>query len=100
MSKILYSADGFCENTYIFKLEDGHCFANCAFGDDWFTVYLVETLHSQRNKGECTRLLKALKDKAEEKGQQFRLFCPLNPTIEHICKKLNIEMIKDWKEEE
>lgn len=99
MNKILYSPYSFMENTFNFKLEGGHCLANCAMGDDWFTVYLVETLPNHRNKGECTRLLKALKDKAEEKGQEFRLFCPMNPIIEHICEKLNIEMIKEMEEE-
>lgn len=99
MSRILYTPCRLCENTFNFKLEDGHCVANCGIGDDWFTVYLVETPRAYRCKGECTRLLKALKDKAKEKGQQFRLFCPMNPIIEHICEKLNIEMIKDMEGE-
>lgn len=99
MSELLYAPCGFMKDTYNFKLEDGYCMANCAMGDDWFTVYLVETPQAQRSKGECKRLLKALKDTAEEKGQRFRLFCPMNPIIEHICEKLDIEMINDWEEE-
>lgn len=79
--------------TYDFKLEGGHAFANVAIGDDWATVYLVETEPEYRNKGEATKLLAALKEKMEEKGKTFRLWAPMNDTITGICKKLDIEMI-------
>ena len=41
MSKLMYR-NAFAD-TYDFKLEDGHCVANCAFDKGWFTVYLIET---------------------------------------------------------
>lgn len=36
MSKLMYRK-AFAD-TYDFKLEDGHCVANCAFDKGWFTV--------------------------------------------------------------
>lgn len=97
--KLLYAKCGFMNDCYNFKLENGNCLVNAGVGKDWFTVYLIETEPAHRNKGEAQELLKVLKEKAEEKGQEFRLFCPMNPIIEHICEKLNIEMIKDMEEE-
>lgn len=81
--------------TYDFKLEDGHAFANVAIGDDWATVYLIETDPEYRGKGEATKLLLALKKKMESKGKQFRLWAPMNDVIIHICEKHNIEVIEE-----
>lgn len=97
--KLLYAKCSFMEGAYNFKLEGGHCLVNAGVGDDWFTIYLIETSPLHRGKGEAQALLKAIKEKCEEKGQELRLFCPMNPIIEHICEKLGIEMIKDWEEE-
>lgn len=93
--KLLYAKCGIMEGCYNFKLEGGNCLANAGVGEDWFTVYLIETNPAHRNKGEAQELLKAIKAKCEEKGKKLRLFCPMNPIIEHICEKLDIEIIKD-----
>lgn len=86
--------------TYDFKLEDGHAFANVAIGDDWATVYLVETDPKYRNRGEATKLLAALKKKMEEKGKTFRLWAPMNDVILGICKKLDIEIVGEEANEQ
>ena len=82
-------------DTYDFKLEDGHCVANCAFDKGWFTVYLIETEKGFENKGECQRLLEALKQYAKDNNQTFGLWCPMNDTIQHITDKLNIKVYKE-----
>lgn len=82
-------------DTYDFKLEDGHCVANCAFDKGWFTVYLIETEKEFENKGECQRLLEALKQYAKNNKQTFGLFCPMNSKMQHIVDKLKIKVYKD-----
>lgn len=78
--------------TFDVKLTDGHCFANCGIGKDWFTVYIVETDHDYRNKGECQKLLEALIEYTTYKGLKFGIFCPMNDTIRHIADKLKIDI--------
>lgn len=93
MSELMYRK-AFAD-TYDFKLEDGHCVANCAFDKEWFTVYLIETEKGFENKCECQRLLKALMERAKEENQEFALWCPMNEKIQHIVDKLNIKVYKD-----
>ena len=62
-------------------------------GKKWATVYEIETLPDHRGKGECTKLLKKLKEYADKGGYKFALWCPMNPTIEHICKKVGVETV-------
>lgn len=96
MSQLMYR--NVFADTYDFKLEDGHCVANCAFDKGWFTVYLIETEKGFENKGECQRLLKALMERAKEEKQEFALWCPMNAQIQHIADKLNIKVYKEENE--
>ena len=97
MSRIMYK-NAFAD-TYDFKLEDGHCVANCAFDKGWFTVYLIETEKGFENKGECQRLLEALKQYAKDNNQTFGLWMPMNEKIQHIADKLNIKVYKEVENE-
>lgn len=98
MEKLLCQKAGFVEGTYNFRLENGMCFVNAGVGEDWVTIYLIETHPKYRNRGEAQKLLESLKLECDTKGKVLRLFAPMNPIIEHICNKLNIEVIKDMAE--
>lgn len=76
------------------KLDDGHCIANVGIGDGWMTIYFIETEAKYRNKGEATRLILALRERAHTFDREFRVWCPMNEIIEHICEKYSIEVIK------
>lgn len=79
----------------MFRYAMNHCTATVAVGEDanggWATVYDISTLPPFRGRGECQKLLKTLKDAADRNGRRFRLWCPMNKTIEHICQKLAIQ---------
>lgn len=90
MSNIL-CRDSF-NGTIDIKLEDGHCFANCGHGEDWLTVYIIETDPDYRNKGECQKLLKALVEFSTRKQLKFGIYCPMNDAIRHIVDKLQISI--------
>ena len=79
--------------TWDLKLDDGFCIANCGIGKDWCTIYLIETHPEHRNCGEAERLIKYLQKQCKDTNKKLRLWCPMNETIEHICKKLNLETI-------
>lgn len=85
------------------RLKGGHCQANCAIGEDFFTVLLIHTEEKYQNKGEAQKLLLELKKYADEHGQAFRVWAPLTYTMIHICEKLKIEtcsleeIVKDEK---
>lgn len=99
MSKLVWKADTFVAegNAYFVKLEDGNSVANVGIGIDdkerWITVYIIQTRAEHQNKGEATRLLKALLNWAKEKKAVLRVWCPMNDVISHICAKLNIEIV-------
>lgn len=98
MGKLVWKKDTFMAegNAYFVKLDDGNSVANVGIGIDdierWITVYFIETRKEFCNKGEATRLLKALQKWAKEKKAVLRLWCPMNDVIGHICTKLNIEI--------
>ena len=80
---------------FMFTLEGGHCHAVIAVGVEagkrWATVYLIETQKEYRNRGECQKLLIALKKLFEKLNANFAVWCPMNDTMEYICKKLSIK---------
>lgn len=81
--------------TLDFKLDDGHCIANCGVGKDWITVYLIETEKEYHNQGECQRLLMRLKKIAEEQNKRFAIWQPMNSAMVHIANKLSIKIIEE-----
>lgn len=91
MESNLLFRNGF-NGTFDVKLSDGHCYANCASGKDWFTVYIIETDPEYRNRGECQKLLETLIEYTEFNGLKFGIYCPMNDTIRHIADKLKIEV--------
>jgi hypothetical protein len=64
------------------------CEAQIAEGDDWATVYLIES--SQMNQGHAQELLKLARRYYEQKGFRFGGTVALNPVMAHIYKKLDI----------
>lgn len=92
-NSLLYRQCGLCENTYDFRLNGGHCQVNAGVGKDWLTVYLIKTESAYQSKGEATKLLKELKERCENTNRKMLLFCPMNEAVEHLCKKLDIEII-------
>jgi len=91
MSKLSYRES--LGGSYDVRLNDGFCVANCGIGEDWCTVYLIETVPEYRGKGEAQRLLKELQRRCKRTGRKLRLWCPMNEKIEYICEKLKIEVI-------
>lgn len=91
LSGMFVDSDG----VVIYHYAMNHCVATVAVGEDanggWATVYDISTLPPFRGRGECQKLLKTLKDAADRNGRRFRLWCPMNKTIEHICQKLAIQ---------
>jgi len=65
---------------------------NGAIGDDWFTVYLIQTDQGHEGKGEASRLMTELKRRCDKNGRVMRVWCPMSEKIVHICEKLGIEM--------
>jgi hypothetical protein len=57
-----------------------------AEGDDWATIYLVQS--ENEGKGECQELLKLLKKRFKDKD--FGGSVALNPIMRHIYRKLKI----------
>ena len=89
------SADSFFKDdgSKLFEFWLGHSCALVAIGEApwrWATVYEISTEPKHRGKGECQKLLKALKALFEALGARFALWCPMNDTIEHICEKLGV----------
>lgn len=79
--------------TYDLRLEGGHCAANAGIGDDWLTIYAIETEQEYRRQGEATRLLNEIKERCAKTGRTLRVWYPMNSKMEDLCKKLKIETI-------
>ena len=80
--------------TLDFKLNGGHCIANCGVGEDWITVYFIETEKDYRNQDECQRLLEKLKSVAKKQNKDFVIWYPMDEKIAYIANKLNIKVYK------
>lgn len=78
--------------THDFRLSDGHCLANAAMGDDWFTVYLLKTDDGYEGKGEASRIMAELKRRCDKTGRIMRVWCPMDRRVVHICEKLSVEI--------
>lgn len=98
MSNILVEEESsICGKVYKICFEDApFCRAIVAKGTDkdgrWMTVYQIETDPEYRNKGECQRLLRDLKEGCDKNGVRFGLWCPMNDVIKHITEKLKIKV--------
>lgn len=79
--------------TYDIKLKDGHCIVNAGIGENWLTIYLIETEAGYRGHGEATRLLTEIRDTCAKFNRDFKVWCPLTDTMVRLCKKLNIETV-------
>lgn len=79
--------------TYDLRLEGGHCVANAGIGDDWLTIYIIETEQKYRRQGEATRLIKEIKKRCANTGRTLRVWHPMDFKMENLCKKLKIETI-------
>lgn len=79
--------------SYDLRLADGHCVANAGIGKDWLTIYVIETEPEYRRQGEATRLLNEIKERCANTGRTLRVWHPMNPKMEDLCKKLKIETI-------
>lgn len=64
------------------------CEAQFGTGDDWATVYLIES--ADEGKGHAQELLTEAKKYYEGLGLRFGGTVALNPVMQHIYKKLNI----------
>lgn len=84
-------------NGGMFEYKFNDCVAIVAEGEDkdgrWMTIYQILTWPESRNKGDCQGLLKALKKVTQDKGARLAIWCPMNEIMDHICKKLNIEVV-------
>ena len=69
------------------------CEATVSEGDDWATVYLIES--KERNKGHATELMKMLKFIYETKGKTFGGTVALNPAMSRVYQKSGV---KEYKE--
>jgi len=69
------------------------CEATIAEGDDWATVYYIES--KVEGKGHATKLFKQAKKYYEKRGKKFGCSVDLNPAIRHICGKLDIPVYDD-----
>jgi hypothetical protein len=76
------------------------CTANFGVGDDWATLYDIETKEEDRGKGYATYLLKQAKIYYESghgmgAGKKFGGSVALNETMKDIYKRLNIKEYED-----
>lgn len=79
--------------TYDLRLEGGHCVANAGIGDDWLTIYIIETEQEYRRQGEAKRLINEIKERCANTGRTLRIWHPMDFKMENLCKKLKIETI-------
>lgn len=79
--------------TYDFRLEGGHCVANCAVGKDWLTIYTIATDPGFRGRGECQRLIEELKKRCKNTGRKLQCWCPLSDVMRHILEKTDVEEV-------
>ena len=75
----------------VIEIEHKSCTAQFGFGEDWVTLYSIES--NEKGKGHATELL--IEAKERFKGKKFGGSVALNPTMEHIYRKLNIEEYKE-----
>lgn len=90
MSKLMQKESIF--GTYDFKLDDGHCVANVGIGEDWLTVYLIETEEGFRGRGEARKLLEEIKNVCDKKGKLMYMWCPMNKAVGHLCESIGIKI--------
>ena len=64
-----------------------------AEGDDWATMYSIESANEGR--GECQECLLLLKEHYEAQGKRFGSSVALNPRMRHILQKLDIYECSD-----
>lgn len=94
MSELMY-ADYFDPLTQsmmcCFKLEG--CIAEVSVNDTekWATVYSIETVPSERNRGLATELMKQLKKIFEDKGYKFGGTVALNPAMKRVYEKSGVK---------
>ena len=65
------------------------CTAQIGVGDDWATIYLIES--KEKNKGHAEELLKYLKMIYKDRGKTFGSSVALSGPMRHLLKKLNIK---------
>ncbi len=64
------------------------CSATIATGDDWATVYSIQS--DEQGKGHCQELLKQAKEFYSQHGKVFGSTVALNDAMKHILQKLEI----------
>ena len=69
---------------------NGSCVADFGVGDDWATLYSIETPQADRKKGLATNLLIEARKYYEEQGKNFGGSIALSPEMKKIYGKLNI----------
>ena len=68
------------------RWECGSCVAHFGTGDDWATLYDIES--SEKGKGDASNLLLAAKRHYEGEGKKVGGTVALNPTMKHLYDKL------------
>lgn len=69
--------------------EHKSCVAEVGVGDDWATIYYIES--SLKGKGHGTELAVEMKKHYEEQGKEFGSSVALSSAMKHILLKLNIK---------
>ena len=65
------------------------CVAEIGYGDDWATIYNIESL--ERRKGHAQELCAIMQKYYESIGKQFASSVALHPGMKAILTKLNIK---------
>lgn len=66
------------------------CIANIGVGDNWATIYNIKSI--DKGKGHATALLIEMQKYYENLGKTFGSTIALSETMEHLLKKLNIDV--------
>lgn len=75
----------------IFYMYKDHCVACLGKGEDWLTLYQIETDVDYRKQGKATALLEEVKFQADAHGLKFGSTVALNDEMKRLLKKLEIE---------
>ena len=67
------------------------CYANVGIGNDFATIYYIETLKIDRNKGYATELILQMKKHYKKLGKKFGTSVALSPQMQHLIKKLKLK---------
>ena len=73
---------------YIHSWKHKSCTSEVGVGDDWATIYSIES--QERNKGHATELLLHMKQHYEAKGLFFGGSVALNDVMKHLYEKYDI----------